>query len=449
MADTPYRKIRLFVAHTSELTAEVDKVREVAHELNKSIADALGVFLEVVEWKTHVMSMMGRPQQVIFDQLPLSTWDIFIGILWLRFGSPTGAVDPGAGTPYASGIEEEFTLAYDLWRNTGRPQVLFFRCTHPTAPSAIDPDELRKINQFFSSFSHAGSHPGLVNTYDTVEAFAQRIQTDLIRILFSYADQQRLKAASTAEAGDLTALKIPVEDGFLGFFVPKSNEERNVRKRTALKLENRLIRLAAQTGFSYLAKVGHRFKEQLVDCLESGGVVQIILLNPWSETGLMIALAESEEKNTEQPVSDVFELSGADAQRRIQHSVYYSQKLGQIRDEYVALRKQFGEQIEVRLTTHDMPATVLMTSTMGFFEPYLPINLKTRLAHHMNTFEVQFGHECYFYQHTSELFNRLWQMSEDYEVFSSKESAWKQAFRATFTRAARSISEQRTRTPRK
>ncbi len=36
---------------------------------------------------------MGRQQQVIFEHFPVETWDIFIGILWMRFGIPSGEVD--------------------------------------------------------------------------------------------------------------------------------------------------------------------------------------------------------------------------------------------------------------------------------------------------------------------------------------------------------------------
>jgi hypothetical protein len=432
MDQQTYKKIRIFVAHTSELTAEIEKVREVVNELNKSIGDALGVFLEVVEWKTHVMSMMGRPQQVIFDQLPVNSWDIFIGILWLRFGSPPGATNLLTGEPYRSGIEEEFTLAYDLWRNTGRPQVLFFRCTHPTSPSTIDPDELRKINQFFSSFNHSGTHPGLINTYDTVEAFAQKIQTDLIRILLSYGDQEKLKVLSIAGDKNAEILRIPVEDGFVGFFVPRTNEERNARKRNVLARENRLVRLMAQTGFSYLAKVGHRFKSQLIDCLNSGASVQVILLNPWTETGFMIAFAESDIENTKtSSFSNEVDFSQIDVLSIIEQSVYYNQKFCQIGDEYKSLSAQFGDRINIRITTHDMPATVLLTSTAGFFEPYLSINLRSRLTHYMNTFEVQFGIDSYFYRNASSFFDRMWQISENYEDFLGNQDIYREHLKSS------------------
>jgi hypothetical protein len=37
---------------------------------------------------------MGRGQKVIFDQLPVDQWDIMIGILWLRYGMPSGGSNP-------------------------------------------------------------------------------------------------------------------------------------------------------------------------------------------------------------------------------------------------------------------------------------------------------------------------------------------------------------------
>lgn len=39
-------------------------------------------------------------------------WDIFVGALWTRFGSPSGGRDPEAGLPYDSGTEKEFRRAH-------------------------------------------------------------------------------------------------------------------------------------------------------------------------------------------------------------------------------------------------------------------------------------------------------------------------------------------------
>lgn len=93
---------------------ERDPVAKVVTRLNQSTARQLGLLLEVTDWGSHVRPNMGqRPEAVILEQLGIDTWDIFIGPLWLKFGSPTGTDDPVTRTPFVSGAREEFTLDRD------------------------------------------------------------------------------------------------------------------------------------------------------------------------------------------------------------------------------------------------------------------------------------------------------------------------------------------------
>ena len=100
------KKLRIFAASPSDVAIERAKVDTVVGLL-KPLADHIGVVLEVKDWRA-VVPDMGRPQQIIFDQLQPTSWDVFIGILWHRFGTPTGATDPQTRKEYLSGTEEEF-----------------------------------------------------------------------------------------------------------------------------------------------------------------------------------------------------------------------------------------------------------------------------------------------------------------------------------------------------
>src|SRR5262245_36087419 len=109
-----YRKVRIFVASPGDVATERARVHTVVEELGRTgnIADRLGLALEALDWRTHVAPLMGRPEDVVLDQLPVESWDILVGILWLRFGTPPGAADTRSGQPFGSGTEEEFALAY-------------------------------------------------------------------------------------------------------------------------------------------------------------------------------------------------------------------------------------------------------------------------------------------------------------------------------------------------
>jgi hypothetical protein len=185
--DKTHQKVRIFVASPSDVAEERERVREVAEELNRTrnIADFLGFTLEVLDWRTHVTPQMGRPEGVILEALPVTMWDIFVGILWQRFGTPTGAIDPKTGRIIDSGTKEEFDLAYNAWKTTGSryPKVLFYRCARDVRITEIDPVQLNLVNTFFKNFAPDAEHPGLHQEFVETNEFERRVRQDLIRLL--------------------------------------------------------------------------------------------------------------------------------------------------------------------------------------------------------------------------------------------------------------------------
>src|SRR6266545_1333402 len=104
------KTLRIFAASPSDVSTERAKLETVVETLRPT-AEYLGLKLEVIDWRS-VVPDVGRPQQIIFDQLKPTSWDIFVGILWHRFGTPPGAKDR-SGNNYLSGTEEEFKTAYE------------------------------------------------------------------------------------------------------------------------------------------------------------------------------------------------------------------------------------------------------------------------------------------------------------------------------------------------
>lgn len=175
------KKLRIFAASASDMAAERGKVESVAASL-KPLADHCELTLDVVDWRA-VVPDMGRPEQVILDQLKPTEWDVFVGILWHRFGTP-----PGEG--YQSGTEEEYQTAFRLWKASGKPRIMMYRCTRPVPPDDLDPDQFKKVKEFFAHFeAERGDHPGLYQTFDTSEAFEKLLLKNLQPILIEYAEK--------------------------------------------------------------------------------------------------------------------------------------------------------------------------------------------------------------------------------------------------------------------
>jgi hypothetical protein len=184
-------KVRIFAASPGDVLDERSRLARVVEQLNRGFADRLGLTLELLRWETHVAPDAGRPQEVVFDQLPPEEWNIFIGIIWLRFGSETGEIDPDTGQPYRSGTEEEFKAAYRRRQEstTGWPKVMFYRCTRPpTDMLRFDNTQYARVRQFFEDFAPAGRHPGLVQTYTHPEDFERLVRDHLEKWLWEFAE---------------------------------------------------------------------------------------------------------------------------------------------------------------------------------------------------------------------------------------------------------------------
>jgi tetratricopeptide (TPR) repeat protein len=220
MSPDTLKKLRIFVASPSDVASERAKVETVAAAL-KPMADYLGLALEVSDWRK-VVPDMGRPQQVIFDQLLPTSWDVFIGILWQRFGTPPSAIDQHRQMEYLSGTEEEFWAAYQLWQQFGRPRMMMYRCTRQVDLSAIDFDQARRVRDFFAQFEAKGEHPGLAQSFDTTEAFEKLLFDHLQKMLIEYGKQ--LRTPITPEVAQILTPKIPNNLPRRALFFGRQNE---------------------------------------------------------------------------------------------------------------------------------------------------------------------------------------------------------------------------------
>lgn len=215
MPKKTYDKLRIFLASPGDVTEERDRVKAVADELNQTnnLADSLGVTLQVLDWRTDASPAMGRAEEELLKQMPVKSWDIFIGILWLRFGTGSGGKDPESGRDYDSGTEEEFRLAYRSWKKTKRPKMLFYRGVKEVNPTTIDLEQYQKVDRFFQEFFPDGEHPGLYLNYKDADDFERKVRTDLNKLLLEYGDKvlkrspkksRRRKRPSSRNLGDLT-----------------------------------------------------------------------------------------------------------------------------------------------------------------------------------------------------------------------------------------------------
>lgn len=193
-------------------------------------------------------------------------------------------------------------------------------------------------------------------------------------------------------------------------YSPAENEQRNRAKRAALERETERVRLVAHAGASFLIEPLQRFVPHVIQALEHKVRFEIIISNPWNSIGLTV------RREDQDPDSLISQIEGSD---------YYLETFRPVIEAYSAMRERFGRTIELRVTPVDIPGTTLLTSTVGFFEPYIGTNPEARSGRGMDAFEVEFSPGSRSYAVTEQAFAELWGSASSLTEFLTHEAAYK------------------------
>lgn len=129
--------LSIFLASPNDLVEERKIIKETIDRMNKVIGRNLNWSIELLGWED-MLPGYARPQKLINNDV--KACDLFIGILWKRWGSET--------KKYDSGFNEEFTIARHQRIKSNKPEIwLFFK--NIDEDSLKDPGpQLRKVIDF-------------------------------------------------------------------------------------------------------------------------------------------------------------------------------------------------------------------------------------------------------------------------------------------------------------
>ena len=133
---------RVLLSMPSDLENELECVDNVIDELNLSWGKPNNKQIELVHWSRYAIpgASIGSIQNLINKELG-TNFDLYIGILWKRFGTQTDNAE--------SGTEEEFNVAYsNFLKNPNATQILFYFCDIPFTLDEIDFEQLQKVQKF-------------------------------------------------------------------------------------------------------------------------------------------------------------------------------------------------------------------------------------------------------------------------------------------------------------
>ena len=159
------REIRIFISSPSDVQAERDALKAlVKDELQHTIGEKHQLHLVPVMWEELGRPGMGDIQDNLFRQL--GEFNIFIGIFWHRFGTPSG--------DYQSGSEAEFRLAYEKWKADNSFPIFMYFCDGPL-PNDVDIDQLMQVR----SFRDEVKSKGLTWHYQGAEDLVKKVRKHL------------------------------------------------------------------------------------------------------------------------------------------------------------------------------------------------------------------------------------------------------------------------------
>lgn len=164
--------LRILIGYPDDVAEERDVLEGVVEELNRIWSHSIGYRIELIDWKTHSWPNFGTDSQAVINTEVGEDYDIFLGIMWMKFGEPT----PRAG----SGTAEEFNRALDRFkRDSSNLRIMFyFKNAAPQALEQIDPEQLKLVREFKKRVADEG---GLYHEFVTTEQFASALRLHLTR----------------------------------------------------------------------------------------------------------------------------------------------------------------------------------------------------------------------------------------------------------------------------
>lgn len=178
----------------------------VVNEMNRILEALLpedGIRVELLRWETNVAPHVADgPQPVVNEQI--ESYDIFLGLLAKRFGTPT--------TVAGSGTEEEFRRAYETWRKHGAPWVVFYFNTKCEPPQGAEEHaQWERVKAFKAELSTKG----IIGEYNGAELFMSTVLPQLLQILGILIKEERqeqsvLSLSPTRPAWSIAGQPVPI-----------------------------------------------------------------------------------------------------------------------------------------------------------------------------------------------------------------------------------------------
>lgn len=178
-------QLRLFISCPSDIKTELDSIRFISEEINKTAGEQNGYVIECLNWKLDTYTQIGIDAQDVINRQVEAKYDILIGLLWQRIGSPTKRDK--------SGTIEEINRAI---ANNNTEKLIYFKTTPPDNLNLINLKELKKIKDFKTNLSSRGV---LYKEFNSISEFEQLFRINLTNLIRDKILAKNVLVAPTQE----------------------------------------------------------------------------------------------------------------------------------------------------------------------------------------------------------------------------------------------------------
>jgi hypothetical protein len=182
--------LRVFVASPDDVQEERARLEQLINRQNRIWSQSYGIRLDLLRWETDTFPGIGTDSQGVINEQIDDNYDIFVGIMWTKAGTPTSHAD--------SGTIEEFDRAYKRFKADSETiRIMFYFCEADIPQSKLDLNQFAKVKNFRNSLEEKGV---FYNTYKSAEEFEQHLSLHLPGQILGYGKEWGKSAPSSQMA---------------------------------------------------------------------------------------------------------------------------------------------------------------------------------------------------------------------------------------------------------
>jgi len=139
--------LRIFLASPGDVKAEREMIFALKEDLDLLIGKDKNIRFEIVNWERNTYPGKGEDAQDVINKQINNEYDVFFGIFWQRFGTPTNR--------FESGTLEEYENAKEKFENDKENThiMMYFKTQGNSNVYEIDIEQFKKVRDFRNKIS--------------------------------------------------------------------------------------------------------------------------------------------------------------------------------------------------------------------------------------------------------------------------------------------------------